>query len=80
MMSTCGGGQLKCKRVPDILHKLAAEGGIGSFWADAPTLQWTKAKNLSLICSPNIAACEGLLETYFMQVTLVVCSVVCSCL
>lgn len=46
----------------------AAEGAAAVFWADAPTLQWTKAKNLSLMCSPNIAACEGLVETYFMQV------------
>lgn len=46
----------------------SAETGMGAFWAEAPTLQWTKARNLSLVCSPNIAACEGLLETYFMQV------------
>lgn len=44
------------------------ESGAGPFWSEAPTLQWTKARNLSLVCSPNIAACEGLLETYFMQV------------
>ena len=46
---------------------LYAETG-STFWLEAPTLNWTKANNLSLVCSHDIEACESLLETYFMQV------------
>ncbi|DBA68194.1 TPA: hypothetical protein ACH3X2_013901 [Trebouxia sp. C0005] len=44
-----------------------SESGTG-FWGEAPTLNWTKANNLSLVRSHHIEACESLLETYFMQV------------
>ncbi|KAA6423389.1 MAG: hypothetical protein FRX49_06450 [Trebouxia sp. A1-2] len=43
-----------------------SESGTG-FWGEAPTLNWTKANNLSLVRSHHIEACESLLETYFMQ-------------
>lgn len=37
-------------------------------WLEAPTLNWTQASSLGLMRSLQIAACESLLETYFMQV------------
>lgn len=44
-----------------------AESGT-ALWLEAPTLNWTNASSLGLVSSHHIAACESLLETYFMQV------------
>ena len=49
------------------MWQLLTESG-NAFWVEAPTLNWTKASNLGLVRSHHIAACESLLETYFMQV------------
>ena len=56
-----------CSIFCTIWQRLAESGN--AFWVEAPTLNWTKASNLGLVRSHHIAACESLLETYFMQVS-----------